>query len=198
MKSLGRWLRTILNDVKTQMCALQMLCFEFDLWAVLTFYFWNCQECWISTSTIEFEFEDWTLLPAGHKLVKPNYFSKIEDEEIQKQIDKLEQPKRLTKPRINVNHKRADSVWGFCQNGYPYRNDLRSRKMPKPTNFSFWKLILELMFTIVSGIAESLNRRISLGNELPFSELGTKKLTRRRKSRHDFNDYKCWRKTSVL
>jgi hypothetical protein len=36
------------------------------------------------------------------------------------------------------------------------------------------------MFTIVSGIAESLNRRISLGNELPFSELGTKKLTRRR------------------
>jgi hypothetical protein len=48
---------------------------------------------------LEFEFEDWTLLPAGHKLVKPNYFSKIEDEEIQKQIDKLEQPKRLQQNR---------------------------------------------------------------------------------------------------
>jgi methionyl-tRNA synthetase len=30
--------------------------------------------------------------------------------------------------------------------------------------------------TIVSGIAESLNRRISLGTSYRFSELGTKKL----------------------
>jgi methionyl-tRNA synthetase len=45
--------------------------------------------------------------------------------------------------------------------------------------------------TIVSGIAESFKPEDIIGNELPFlSELGTKKPTWRRKSRHDFDDYK--------
>jgi hypothetical protein len=44
--------------------------------------------------------------------------------------------------------------------------------------------------TIVSGIAESFKPEDIIGNSYRFSELGTKKPTWRRKSRHDFDDYK--------
>lgn len=50
------------------------------------------------------EFEDWNLTKAGHKIGEAELlFAKIEDEEIQKQIDKLEATKQPTKQRLLRN-----------------------------------------------------------------------------------------------
>src|SRR5205809_8092949 len=54
-------------------------------------------------------FEDWNLLPAGHQIGDAELlFSKIEDETIQKQIDRLEATKTANKAEIATANAKAE------------------------------------------------------------------------------------------
>ncbi len=80
------------------------------------------------------------LIPAGHAIGEPALlFEKIEDDVIQRQLDKLRRPKQPMKPlkllKI-LNLKRyGDSIRRFSENGYSRFDDSGGRKKsPKRRN----------------------------------------------------------------
>jgi methionyl-tRNA synthetase len=81
-------------------------------------------------------------------------FAKIEDEEIQKQIDKLEATKRLIRRKQSRNQKRSHSVWWFLK--WICALEQSASKMPKANKLLILKVDTGIdVRTIVSGIAES-------------------------------------------
>jgi methionyl-tRNA synthetase len=135
------------------------------------------------------------LIPAGHQIEAELLFAKIEDEEIQKQIDKLEATKTANKKRLLVpamlNHRKKPfnlrilPKWIFVQE--------QSWKPKNAESKQAFNLKVDTgidVRTIVSGIAESFKPEDIIEKDC-FSEFGSKKPSWRGKSRNDFDDYEC-------
>ncbi|MNE30977.1 Methionine--tRNA ligase [compost metagenome] len=116
------------------------------------------------------EFEDWNLTKAGHKIGEAELlFAKIEDEEIQKQIDKLE----ATKTANKAENKKAEPQKDLIQYEDFAKMDLRvgtileAEKMPKANKLLVLKVDTGIdVRTIVSGIAESFTPEEIVGRKV--------------------------------
>ena len=113
---------------------------------------------------------DATLLPAGHQIGKAELlFSKIEDEQIQKQLEKLE----ATKAANIAHNKKAEPQTETATFEDFSKMDLRvgtiveAEKMPKANKLLVLKVDTGLDFrTIVSGIAESFQPEDIVGKKV--------------------------------
>jgi methionyl-tRNA synthetase len=116
------------------------------------------------------DFEDWNLLPAGHQIGETELlFAKIEDEEIQKQIDKLE----ATKTANTAENKKAEPQKELIQFDDFAKMDIRvgtileAEKMPKANKLLILKVDTGIdVRTIVSGIAESFKPEDIIGKRV--------------------------------
>ncbi|HEU4495620.1 MAG TPA: methionine--tRNA ligase [Flavobacterium sp.] len=118
--------------------------------------------------------ENSDLIPAGHKIGGPEVsgellFAKIEDEEIQKQIDKLE----ATKTSNKEENKKAEPQKELIQYEDFAKMDLRvgtiieAEKMPKANKLLVLKVDTGIdVRTIVSGIAESFSPEEVVGKKV--------------------------------
>lgn len=114
--------------------------------------------------------ENSDLIPAGHKIDEAELlFAKIEDEEIQKQIDKLE----ATKTANKAENKKAEPQKDLIQYEDFAKMDLRvgtileAEKMPKANKLLVLKVDTGIdVRTIVSGIAESFTPEEIVGRKV--------------------------------
>lgn len=114
--------------------------------------------------------ENSDLIPAGHKISEAELlFAKIEDEEIQKQIDKLE----ATKTANKAENKKAEPQKDLIQYEDFAKMDLRvgtileAEKMPKANKLLVLKVDTGIdVRTIVSGIAESFTPEEIVGRKV--------------------------------
>lgn len=114
--------------------------------------------------------ENSDLIPAGHKIGEAELlFAKIEDEEIQKQIDKLE----ATKTANKAENKKAEPQKELIQFEDFAKMDLRvgtiieAEKMPKANKLLVLKVDTGIdVRTIVSGIAESFSPEEIVGKKV--------------------------------
>jgi methionyl-tRNA synthetase len=114
--------------------------------------------------------ENSDLLPAGHQIGQAELlFSKIEDEAIQKQIDKLE----ATKTANSAENKKAEPQKELIQFEDFAKMDLRvgtileAEKMPKANKLLVLKVDTGIdVRTIVSGIAESFKPEDIIGKRV--------------------------------
>lgn len=114
--------------------------------------------------------EDSDLISAGHKIGEAELlFAKIEDEEIQRQIDKLE----ATKTANKAENKKAEPQKELIQFEDFAKIDLRvgtileAEKMPKANKLLVLKIDTGIdIRTIVSGIAESFSPEEIIGKKV--------------------------------
>ncbi|WP_447635643.1 methionine--tRNA ligase [Flavobacterium microcysteis] len=114
--------------------------------------------------------ENSDLIPAGHKIGEAELlFAKIEDEEIQKQVDKLE----ATKTANRAENKKAEPQKDLIQYEDFAKMDLRvgtileAEKMPKANKLLVLKIDTGIdIRTIVSGIAESFSPEEIIGKKV--------------------------------
>lgn len=114
--------------------------------------------------------ENSDLIPAGHKIGEAELlFAKIEDEEIQKQVDKLE----ATKTANKAENKKAEPQKDLIQYEDFAKMDLRvgtileAEKMPKANKLLVLKIDTGIdIRTIVSGIAESFSPEEIIGKKV--------------------------------
>jgi len=114
--------------------------------------------------------ENSDLIPAGHKIGEAELlFAKIEDEEIQKQIDKLE----ATKTANLAENKQAEPQKDLIQFEDFAKMDIRigtileAEKMPKANKLLVLKVDTGIdVRTIVSGIAESFSPEEIIGKRV--------------------------------
>lgn len=114
--------------------------------------------------------ENSDLIPAGHKIGEAELlFAKIEDEEIQKQIDKLE----ATKTANLAENKQAEPQKDLIQFEDFAKMDIRigtileAEKMPKTNKLLVLKVDTGIdVRTIVSGIAESFSPEEIIGKRV--------------------------------
>ncbi|MCF4100335.1 methionine--tRNA ligase [Gillisia sp. M10.2A] len=115
------------------------------------------------------------LLPAGHKIGKAELlFSKIEDEEIQKQLDKLEATKAaniadskpVTVPTV-APQKETTTFEDFSKLDLRVGTIVEASKMPKADKLLVLKVDTGMdVRTIVSGIAQSFNAEDIIGKKV--------------------------------
>lgn len=114
--------------------------------------------------------ENSDLIPAGHKIGEAELlFAKIEDEEIQKQVDKLE----ATKTANIAENKQAEPQKDLIQFDDFAKMDIRigtileAEKMPKANKLLVLKVDTGIdVRTIVSGIAESFSPEEIIGKRV--------------------------------
>lgn len=114
--------------------------------------------------------ENSDMIPAGHKIGEAELlFAKIEDEEIQKQIEKLE----ATKTANKAENKKAEPQKDLIQYEDFAKMDLRvgtileAEKMPKANKLLVLKVDTGIdVRTIVSGIAESFSPEEIIGKKV--------------------------------
>ena len=117
------------------------------------------------------------LLESGHRLSKPDYlFTRIEDEQIKKQMDKLEQSKTMDTPKVQA----ANSIQYLEQKSEItidefVKMDLRTAKIVEaesvPKADKLLKLKIDLGYelrTVVSGIAQHYKPEEIIGKEILF------------------------------
>ncbi len=116
----------------------------------------------ISTKTV--------LLPAGHQLGKSELlFSKIEDSEIQIQLDKLEASKKANEAANKVVEPQKDTIAfeDFTKLDIRVGTILEAEKMPKTKKLLVLKVDTGIdTRTIVSGIAESFKPEDIIGKKV--------------------------------
>ena len=119
------------------------------------------------------DFEDWNLLPAGQQIGEAELlFSKIEDEEIQKQIDKLEATKTANSAENAVplaigTQKDLIQFDDFAKMDLRVGTILEAEKMPKANKLLILKVDTGIdVRTIVSGIAESFKPEDIIGKRV--------------------------------
>jgi len=116
------------------------------------------------------DFEDWNLLPAGHQIGEAELlFTKIEDEEIQKQIDKLEATKTANNAENKVAEPQKDLIQfdDFAKMDIRVGTILEAEKMPKANKLLILKVDTGIdVRTIVSGIAESFSPEDIIGKRV--------------------------------
>jgi methionyl-tRNA synthetase len=114
------------------------------------------------------------LLPAGHQIGQAELlFAKIEDEEIQKQIDKLEATKTANSAEIASSHAMTEKQKDLIQFEDFAKMDIRvgtileAEKMPKANKLLVLKVDTGIdVRTIVSGIAESFKPEDIIGKRV--------------------------------
>jgi methionyl-tRNA synthetase len=114
------------------------------------------------------------LIPAGHQIGEAELlFAKIEDEEIQKQIDKLEATKTANKEEIASSLAMTEPQKELIQFDDFAKMDLRvgtileAEKMPKANKLLILKVDTGIdIRTIVSGIAESFSPEDIIGKRV--------------------------------
>jgi len=118
--------------------------------------------------------DDSDLIPAGHQIGEAELlFAKIEDEEIQKQIDKLEATKTANKEEIASSLAMTEPQKELIQFDDFAKMDLRvgtileAEKMPKANKLLILKVDTGIdVRTIVSGIAESFKPEDIIGKRV--------------------------------
>jgi methionyl-tRNA synthetase len=119
---------------------------------------------WNEVSTKE------TLLPEGHKIGKAELlFSKIEDETIQKQLDKLEASKKANEAANKTVEPQKDTITfeDFTKLDMRVGTILEAEKMPKTKKLLKLKVDTGIdTRTIVSGIAESFTAEEVVGKRV--------------------------------
>ena len=124
----------------------------------------------ININNWNLEFEDWNLLPAGHQIGQAELlFSKIEDEEIQKQIDKLEATKTANKAANTEAELQKELIQfeDFAKMDIRTGTILEAEKMPKANKLLILKVDTGIdIRTIVSGIAESFKPEDIIGKRV--------------------------------
>ena len=114
--------------------------------------------------------ENSDLIPAGHKIGEAELlFAKIEDEEIQKQIDKLEATKtaNLAESRQPEPQKELIQFEDFAKMDIRVGTILEAEKMPKANKLLVLKVDTGIdVRTIVSGIAESFSPEEIIGKRV--------------------------------
>jgi methionyl-tRNA synthetase len=124
-------------------------------------------ESQLSWSTIS---ETSELLSAGHQIGEAELlFAKIEDEEIQKQIDKLEATKTANKAenKIVEQEKEAIQFDDFSKMDMRVGTIIEASKMPKANKLLILKVDTGIdVRTIVSGIAESFKPEDLVGKKV--------------------------------
>jgi methionyl-tRNA synthetase len=110
------------------------------------------------------------LIPSGHQIGEAELlFSKIEDEEIQKQIDKLEATKTANKAENKVAEPQKDLIQfeDFAKMDIRVGTILEAEKMPKANKLLILKVDTGIdVRTIVSGIAESFKPEDIVGKRV--------------------------------
>ena len=114
------------------------------------------------------------LIPSGHQIGEAELlFTKIEDEEIQKQIDKLEATKAANKEEIASSlamtepQKETIQYDDFAKIDLRVGTILEAEKMPKANKLLILKIDTGIDFrTIVSGIAESFSPEEIIGKRV--------------------------------
>jgi methionyl-tRNA synthetase len=116
------------------------------------------------------EFDNWNLIPPGHQIGEAELlFSKIEDEEIQKQINKLEATKtaNLAENKKAEPQKEAIQFEDFAKMDLRVGTILEAEKMPKANKLLILKVDTGIdVRTIVSGIAESFAPEAIIGKKV--------------------------------
>ena len=119
---------------------------------------------WIDISSKEI------LLPAGHKIGEAELlFSKIEDETIQKQLDKLEASKKANEAASRKVEPQKDTITfdDFTKLDIRVGTILEAEKMPKAKKLLVLKVDTGIdVRTIVSGIAESFTPEEVIGKRV--------------------------------
>jgi len=114
--------------------------------------------------------ENSDLIPAGHKISEAELlFAKIEDEEIQKQIDKLEATKtaNLAESKQPEPQKELIQFEDFAKMDIRVGTILEAEKMPKANKLLVLKVDTGIdVRTIVSGIAESFSPEEIIGKRV--------------------------------
>lgn len=114
--------------------------------------------------------ENSELIPAGHKIGEAELlFAKIEDEEIQKQIDKLEATKtaNLAESKQPEPQKELIQFEDFAKMDIRVGTILEAEKMPKANKLLVLKVDTGIdVRTIVSGIAESFSPEEIIGKRV--------------------------------
>lgn len=120
--------------------------------------------CWNDIS------ENSDLIPAGHKINESELlFNKIEDEEIQKQIDKLEATKTANLAESKQPEPQKDLIQfeDFAKMDIRIGTILEAEKMPKANKLLVLKVDTGIdVRTIVSGIAESFSPEEIIGKRV--------------------------------
>jgi methionyl-tRNA synthetase len=114
--------------------------------------------------------EDSDLLPAGHQIGEAELlFAKIEDEAIQKQIDKLEATKTANLAENKMAEPQKDLIQfeDFAKMDLRVGTILEAEKMPKANKLLILKVDTGIdVRTIVSGIAESFKPEDIIGKRV--------------------------------
>jgi methionyl-tRNA synthetase len=118
----------------------------------------------------DLKFENWNLLPAGTKIGQAELlFSKIEDEDVQKQIDKLEATKKSNEME-NAKaepQKEVSTFEDFSKLDIRVGTILEAEKMPKANKLLVLKVDTGIdVRTIVSGIAEHFSPEEVVGKRV--------------------------------
>jgi methionyl-tRNA synthetase len=110
------------------------------------------------------------LIPAGHQIGEAELlFAKIEDEEIQKQIDKLEATKtaNIAENKVAEPQKELIQFDDFAKMDIRVGTILEAEKMPKANKLLILKVDTGIdVRTIVSGIAESFSPEEIVGKRV--------------------------------
>jgi methionyl-tRNA synthetase len=110
------------------------------------------------------------LIPAGHQIGEAELlFAKIEDEEIQKQIDKLEATKTANKAENKIAEPQKETIQfeDFSKMDIRSGTILEAEKMPKANKLLILKVDTGIdIRTIVSGIAESFKPEDIVGKRV--------------------------------
>ena len=128
----------------------------------------------IQTNNWNLEFQHWNLVKAGHKIKEAQIlFPQIEDEQIQKQIDKLEATKTLNQEEIAMSlastqpQKETIQFDDFAKMDIRVGTILEAEKMPKANKLLILKIDTGIdIRTIVSGIAESFSPEEIIGKRV--------------------------------
>jgi len=114
--------------------------------------------------------ENSDLIPSGHKIGEAELlFAKIEDEEIQKQIDKLEATKTANKAENKKLEPQKEAIQyeDFAKMDLRVGTILEAEKMPKANKLLVLKVDTGIdVRTIVSGIAESFTPEEIVGRKV--------------------------------
>jgi methionyl-tRNA synthetase len=110
------------------------------------------------------------LIPAGHQIGEAELlFAKIEDEEIQKQIDKLEATKTANKVENKSMEPQKEAIQydDFAKMDLRVGTIIEAEKMPKANKLLVLKVDTGIdIRTIVSGIAESFSPEEIIGKRV--------------------------------
>ncbi|MCF6295662.1 MAG: methionine--tRNA ligase, partial [Flavobacteriaceae bacterium] len=111
-----------------------------------------------------------TLIPAGHQIGKAELlFSKIEDKDIQKQLDKLEATKKVNEAEGKIVEPQKETITfeDFTKLDIRVGTILEAEKMPKAKKLLVLKVDTGIdVRAIVSGIAESFSAEEVVGKKV--------------------------------